>query len=394
MNVPPMLPHLPQIKCVEMHTTGEPTRIVYEGFPEMQGTLLQQRNEAKKKYDHIRKQLMLEPRGHYDMYGAFLVYDTELVRSGDAHIGVLFCHNEGFSSMCGHATIALGRFLVDCIDTVIFPQRQKLVQDLENNTTIVNLHAPCGLIRITVPTSQDGSKADSSRLVSFLSVPSFVSGIRVNIPISEQYRWPQLQSRDHVMADFSYGGAFSCLVTPAELGFVSSLAKDISIGELNRATRLLQLAVNANKQLAQAVLKHPEHDDLDGLYTIIVTDPEMGAAAPETAGVETGLCFFADQQIDRSPTGSAVAARVALAFAQGKRKIGEAWTYHSLISASCGQGAFIGTPVESLGSDSTKHRAVIVEVKGQAYYTGLHGFVVEPEDLISQQGFIFSKPSS
>jgi trans-L-3-hydroxyproline dehydratase len=97
------------ITSVEMHTTGEPTRIIINGYPALSGTLLQQRAEALAKHDHIRKRLMLEPAGHSDMYGAILCRRTELTDNGGAHIGVLFTHNDGYSTMCGHATIALGR---------------------------------------------------------------------------------------------------------------------------------------------------------------------------------------------------------------------------------------------------------------------------------------------
>src|SRR6187402_2556894 len=114
------------IHCVEMHTTGEPTRIIYKGFPELRGSLLEQRAEAKASHDNIRAQLILEPRGHWDMYGAVLRQQTELVASGEAHIGVLFMHNDGFSTMCGHATIALGRFLIDTHDLSVFPKRNEL----------------------------------------------------------------------------------------------------------------------------------------------------------------------------------------------------------------------------------------------------------------------------
>jgi len=98
------------IRCIEMHTTGEPTRIVYAGYPALSGTLLEQRALASEKYDHLRRRLILEPRGHRDMYGAVLRQSTELVDAGLADIGVIFMTNDGYSNMCGHATIALGRF--------------------------------------------------------------------------------------------------------------------------------------------------------------------------------------------------------------------------------------------------------------------------------------------
>ena len=138
------------ISSIDMHTCGEPTRIVYKGYPPMSGQLQEQRSQAKSRHDHVRRQLMLEPRGHADMYGAILRSETELVATGDAHIGVLFMHNEGYSTACGHATIALGRFLLDTHDLSIFPKRNELKVDAATKTVQLNLHPPCGLVKVTV----------------------------------------------------------------------------------------------------------------------------------------------------------------------------------------------------------------------------------------------------
>ncbi|PVH78462.1 putative proline racemase [Cadophora sp. DSE1049] len=377
------------IHCVEMHTTGEPTRIIYKGFPDLDGTLLQQRASAKANHDTIRQQLILEPRGHWDMYGAVLRPETELVSSGQAHIGVLFMHNEGFSTMCGHATIALGRFLVDTHDLSIFPKRDQLVYDEVERTTTIDLHAPCGVVRITAPTKEDGYRSDSSRQVSFVSVPSFATGIQIHVPIPEKLLWPQLGSRTSLVADISYGGTFYCIVPAMELGFPSSLTK-VDMTAMNLATRSLKEAINTNPELQQ-YLRHPDSEDLGFLYSVMVVDASIGIVAENTAGVETGLCFFADQQVDRSPTGGAVASRVALAYAKGLRKLGERWTYHSLVSNGFeGCGAFVGSVVEELeqpkvGGGSQAY--VRVKVEGNAYYTGFHCFVIEDGDRIGAKGF-------
>lgn len=201
------------ILCVEMHTTGEPTRIIYANYPHLHGTLLEQRAQARRDHDSIRKSILLEPRGHNDMYGAILCRSTELVDRGDAHMGVLFMTTEGYSTMCGHATIALGRFLVDIHDKNIFPHRDELRYDPETQTTKLLLHAPCGLLEVTAPTSPGGHKADASRNVSFLSVPSFAPGLGVQIAVPADLRWPQLGSRTYVTGDISYGGAFFIIIS-------------------------------------------------------------------------------------------------------------------------------------------------------------------------------------
>ncbi|QDS70997.1 hypothetical protein FKW77_007730 [Venturia effusa] len=378
------------IKTVDMHTTGEPTRIVYAGFPVLGGTLLEQRAEAKAKYDHVRKSLMLEPRGHRDMYGAILRQDTELTATGEAHVGVLFTTNEGYSTMCGHATIALGRFLVDLQDPSIFPRRGELEFDPASRSVELRLHAPCGLVRVTVPTNSDGSRADSSRPVSFLCVPSFAVGVNINIHISDSFRWPELANRKDLVVDLSYGGAFFCIVAASQLGFHEGLANaDTELVALSNASRLLKAAINCNPDL-KPLIRHPQHDDLSFLYSVIIVDDK---APHSESATETGLCFFDDQQIDRSPTGSGVAARVALACAKGERKMGEKWSYHSLVSRAFGGGAFVGEPVEEVRLPNLHGReinAIIVKVEGQAYYTGFNTFVVEDDDPLAE-GFLFDK---
>lgn len=386
-------PALKPILCVEMHTTGEPTRIIYKGFPELFGTLLEQRAQAKRDHDHVRARLMLEPRGHFDMYGALLRPETELTKSGQAHIGVLFMTNDGFSTMCGHATIALGRFLVDTHDASVFPRREELVHDSKTNTTLLLLHAPCGLVRVTVPTTPNGLHADPAKSVSFDSVPSFSTGIDRRIYLPPECHWPEIGSQQSVRGDFSYGGAFYCIISAAQLGFHGGLSR-IDVDAANKATRLLKAAIVGNDQL-YPFFRHPEHEDLSFLYSIIIVDDNLGVAGPDARGSETGLCFFADQQIDRSPTGSGVAARVALAHARGKLRKNETWTYHSLVSnAFGGKGSFSGSVIEELGDvviGDNSRPSVRVKVEGFAYYTGFHSFVVEDIDPIGERAFTFAR---
>lgn len=381
-----------------MHTTGEPTRIVYNGFPKLTGTLLEQRSQATKEHDHIRRRLMWEPRGHWDMYGAVLISDTQLVVAGEADMAALFMHNEGFSTMCGHATIALGRFLIDANES-LYSRRKSLKYNKESGTTELRLHVPCGVVQVTVPTLSEG-RSDPSRPVSFLSVPSFVTGIAIKVPIPQSYRWPELGERSFVTADFSYGGAFYCIIDAQELGFPDGLSK-VDIPKMNTATKKLKAAVNTNPELFFCT-KHPDSNDLGFLYSIMIVDSNLKAANVSSdaipANEETGLCFFANQQIDRSPTGGCVAARVALAYAKGKLAIGQKWTYHSLLSQSnAGIGAFVGSVAEVLPfaadhiANSQTWPHVKVRVEGQAYYTGAYTAMVEESDDLGGNGFALNQ---
>ncbi|KIV93079.1 hypothetical protein PV10_04323 [Exophiala mesophila] len=377
------------ISCVDMHTTGEPTRVIVKGYPRLTGTLLEQRAQAKSEFDHVRRRLMLEPRGHYDMYGAILRPETELTKSGEAHIGVLFTTNDGYSTMCGHATIALGRLLLDTHDLDFFPRRNDIKHDAETRTATLNLHAPCGLLKVSVPVNAEGSASDPTRPVSFVSVPSFATGTDVILSIPEANQWPEIKGGSgKLRVDFAYGGAFYCFVSAQNLGFPGGLhGRDLD--RLSVATASLKSYLIADSGY-KSYFEHPEHQDLSFLYGVIVTDDSN---EEENGGSEVGLCFFANQEIDRSPTGSGVAARAALAIQKGERKIGEEWVYHSLVSREKKGPGFTGTVVEEVqtprsypASASHQYR---VRVEGKAFYTGVSTFLVEEEDPLGDDGFIF-----
>lgn len=381
------------ISCIDMHTCGEPTRIVISGYPRLKGTLLEQRSEALAEHDHIRQMLILEPRGHFDMYGAILRQETEHTKEGTADIGVLFATNDGYSTMCGHATIALGRFLVDTNDLEVFPRRNYLKFDTASRTVQLRLHCPCGVVLVTVPTNEDGSKSDSSRNVSFISVDSFATGLGISVKIPPHLRWPELGGQDpqgdknSVIASFAYGGAFYCLISADQLGFTDGL-KSFDMDAMNHATKCLKRAVKENADL-HCFCKHPEFDDLSFLYSVIVVDSNLGEPLEPSTGAETGLCFFSDQEIDRSPTGSGVSARLALAYAAQRSQVGEPRTYHSLVSLHKSESsAFIGTIHSVTHEESQAYPIINTKVEGNAFYTGAHTFVFEPEDRLGDGGFL------
>ena len=378
------------ISCIEMHTTGEPTRIVYAGCPELHGSsLLEQRAEAKQHHDHIRRRLLYEPRGHFDMYGAILRQRTELTETGNAHIGVLFLTNDGYSTMCGHATIALGRLLLDTHDETVFPKRKLVTHDPDTDTALLKLHAPCGLLEVTVPTTADGQRSDPTRPVTFLSVPSFCTGMNVTVEVLAEDTWQELDGRRKVVVDFAYGGAFFCIVDATELGFPDGL-QNVDHVRMNEASKKLMSCIKGSHDL-QEYFRHPDHDDLSFLYSIMIVDKKLGLPSPKGGGAETGLCYFADQGVDRSPTGSGVAARIALAYAKGNRDEGHPWTYHSLVSnAWSGQGGFTGTVVRKVG-DFGAFPIIQASVAGSASYTGVSTYIVEPHDPLRDNGFLFQR---
>ena len=319
------------ISTVEMHTGGEPTRIVVDGWPKLGApTLLGKRRECLEKHDHLRRGLMLEPRGHDGMYGALLVEPDH----PDADLAVLFMHNEGYSTMCGHATIALARWAVDS-GRVKGPT--------------VRLQCPCGLVVANV---------DKQGWVRFESVPSFVYALDRVAPTAT---WGP------VTVDIAYGGAFYAFLAADSIG-------------LDLRTSPMRAIVDAGEEIALAAAKaipieHPSEPDLAFLYGTILTD---GQVSPSR-----NVCIFAGRQIDRSPTGSGVSARMALQVARREAKLGEQRRFES-----CTSSIFTGAALRDAPSVGPR-KAVIVEVGGIAHETGEAKFRFDAGDPL-RQGFSLS----
>ena len=328
------------LTVVDMHTGGEPVRIVTSGYPPIPpSTILEKRAFVRDNLDHLRKLLMFEPRGHADMYGALLVEPD----MPDADLAVLFMHNEGYSTMCGHAVIALGRYAVD---ERIVPAREPL--------TPVNIQCPCGLVRADVEVT--GGKAGA---VSFESVPAFLHTRDAVL---------ELPGFGEITFDVAYGGAFYALADAGQFGlrFGRSRARDFA----DAATALTQAVKSA------VPLDHPDDPDLAFLYGSILSDGHGGSGGVASKNV----CIFADAQIDRSPTGSGVTARLAAMHARGAVKPGEERLFES-IAGSRFSGAVAG--VTSAGD----YDAVTVRVSGRAYYSGRAEFSVEDDDELGR-GFL------
>jgi proline racemase len=323
------------LSTVEMHTGGEPTRIIVDGWPEFSGrTLLDKRREAKDRFDHLRRGLMLEPRGHDGMYGALLVEPDH----PEADLAVLFMHNEGYSTMCGHATIALARWAVES-------DRVKRTDP----ATTVRLQCPCGLV--TAYVAADGG-------VRFDGVPAFAFALDRTVPTST---WGP------VTVDVAYGGAFYAFVAADTIG-------------LDLRTSPMRVIVDAGEEIARAAakaipLEHADGPDLAFLYGTILTDGGIGADTPSR-----NVCIFAGRQVDRSPTGSGVTARMALQMARREARPGDQRRFES-----CTGAIFTGRVVREAPPVGPR-KAVIVEVGGIAHFTGESRFRFDDADPL-REGF-------
>lgn len=326
------------ITTTEMHTGGEPVRIVESGYPPIPGaTILDKRRYVLAELDHLRTALMHEPRGHFDMYGVIPV-EPDLP---EADLAVLFMHNEGYSTMCGHAVVALGRYAVD----------RGLVTRTEPETRMV-IQCPCGPVAVRVEV-QGGSAGRAA----FESVPAFAAHLDLNVHV---------EGYGSVTCDVGYGGAFYAVADAAMFGLE---VPGSPVARLVAAANALSQAVRRHVEFS-----HPDGDDLGFLYGSILTD------GLEDGSPSANICVFADSQVDRSPTGSGVTARMASRHAKGLSEPGREYSFES-VTGSTMTGRIVRE--QMLGS----HGAVTVEVGGKAYYTGAASFVVEPDDPL-RHGFL------
>jgi proline racemase len=322
-----------KLTVMDMHTGGEPVRIITGGYPPIpKGTILEKRAFVRDHLDHLRKILIFEPRGHYDMYGALLVQPD----LPGADLAVLFMHNEGYSTMCGHAVIALGRYAVD----------NGLVKASEPMTT-VNIECPCGMV-VTSVEVKDG-KAGA---VTFESVPAFLYARDRAVDLPEYGR---------IAFDIAYGGAFYALADCRQLG--------LEFGR-DRVRCFIDAASAFTEKLkAELPLSHPDHPDLAFLYGTILTDGKDRFSKEPTRNI----CVFADAEVDRSPTGSGVTARLAAMHAKGEIGIGQVRTFESIVGSR-----FTGSVVRT--TKAGPHDAIIARVGGRAFYSGSAEFTTEEDD--------------
>lgn len=311
------------VRAVDYHTAGEPFRIVTGGVDPLPGdTILDKRRYAAEHYDEVRRLLVNEPRGHADMYGCFVTDPED--EGGD--IGVVFFHNAGYSTACGHGTIALVTWAVE----------SGVVAAAEPETRVV-VDCPSGRLE-TVARVEEGDV----RAVRFRNVPSYVHA-----------RGLEAAGRT---VDVAFGGAFYAFleerVEPAELPRLIELGRRIK-HDLERRHEIV----------------HPLEPELRDVYGVVFWQHEEDG--PPLA--QRNVTVFADGEVDRSPCGSATSARLAL--------LGAPELVHRSV---------IGTEFRAWIVDRTEVAglpAVVTEVEGSAHRTGVHEFVLEPEDELGT-GFL------
>ncbi len=335
-------PNWIQIKTIDMHTGGEPLRVIVQGFPELKGnSVLDYRRYCKEYYDHLRTALMFEPRGHADMYGCILTPPND--KEGD--FGVIFLHNEGYSTMCGHAIIAL--------TTLAIEMKWVTVREGENE---IKIDAPCGRIN-----SYAQVKNDSIIGVRFHCVPSFVVGLDNSVEI------PELGT---ITYDLAYGGAFYAYVDMDKHNFDFDLSKDYYQQLISTGMAIKKAVIQKNHEIV-----HPFEQDLSFLYGTIFTGKPQ-----DEANDSRNVCIFADGEVDRCPTGSGVSGRMAIHNMRNQIGRGKNMNIESITDS-----VFIGSVIKEV--DYGPFKAVIPQVEGTAHITGMHTFVLDPKDPM-KNGFI------
>ena len=326
------------VDAVDYHTAGEPFRIVSGGAPPLKGrTILDKRNYALEHVDHLRALLINEPRGHADMYGGFVTEPDD----EDADLGVVFFHNEGYSTACGHGTIALVTWAVEA----------GVVPATEPSTQVV-VDVPSGRLVTTARISE--GKATSVR---FRNVPSFVYAEGVEVPTS----------RGDVRCDIAFGGAFYASLEASRVGL--SVTPE-HLGDLIGLGREIKRGIEAEYDV-----HHPVEPRLGDVYGVIFHD-DLGRDPFR----QRNVTIFADGEVDRSPCGSGTSARLALLDRSGDLRRGEKLIHEGIVGT-----VFEGAVVDD--ADVAGTAAVVTEVEGSAFLTGHHSFVLDPEDPVGL-GFI------
>jgi proline racemase len=322
-----------EIRTTDYHTAGEPFRIVQDGVPEIPGATVRARREyaaAAEEVDRVRRMLCHEPRGHADMYGCFLVPPDD----DGADVGVLFWHKDGYSTACGHGTIALGAWAVESGHV---PATADGDSDID-----VTIDVPSGRV-----TARVRRRAGAVESVAFRNVPSFVLARGV--------------AAAGVEVDIAYGGAIYAFAPASRVGL--RVVPD-ALPELIAAGREIK-----NALAGSSVSRHPDDDRLSGIYGTVFHE-ELGP------GHHRNVAIFADGEVDRSPTGSATSARTALLAADGALADGQAWRNDSIVGTT-----FVAKAIGSVPE------GLLTEVEGTAFRTGEHRFVLDPRDPLGT-GFV------
>jgi proline racemase/trans-L-3-hydroxyproline dehydratase len=316
-----------KVRTTDWHTAGEPFRIATAGVPDIPGATVLERREAaaaSDEVDAVRRLLCHEPRGHADMYGCFPVPPDD----AGADLGVLFWHKDGYSTACGHGTIALGAWAVES---------GRVAAPADGEADVV-IDVPSG--RVVARVRMQGGEVAG---VAFRNVPSFVIARRIQAA--------------GVEVDVAYGGAIYASAPASAFGL--RVVPD-DLARLIEAGRAVKAALAGHE-----AARHRTDDRLSGIYGTILWE-ELGDLH------QRNVTVFADGEVDRSPCGSGTSARLALL----RTAEGETLRHDSIVGTTF-TGRIVGETSDG----------VLTEIEGTAFRTGEHEFTLDPRDRLGT-GFV------
>jgi len=313
-----------EIKTIDTHTVGEATRIVVDGFPEIVGeTMMEKKTFVKENYDHLRKLLMNEPRGHKDMFGSILVEPI----NKQCDIGVIFMDSGSYLNMCGHGTIGT---VTMCINTGLIEKKDKVLVD-----------TPSGIVECSI--YYNGGEVEA---VEFKNVPAFVLHKDLKIELNEI---------GTVQLDIAFGGSFFAIVNASELKIVVDLQNK---QEILKYAKNIRDYINANIDV-----QHPLIDAINSVDLVEISEKI-------TNSHYKNVVVFGNEQIDRSPCGTGTCAKMAtLSLGEGDAIIQES------IIGSQFTGRILGK------TNVGDYEAIIPAIRGAAWITGEHKFILQNKDI-------------
>lgn len=341
------------IETLDLHSAGEPLRLIRSGYPSVpEAPINERRAWVREHADHVRRMLMYEPRGHRDMYGAVLLPPHR----DDADIAVLFMHNEGYSTMCGHGIIALTQGL---IEEGLYPATTP--------TTEIRWETPAGLVTASAEVGVGVGAEPVVRSVRFINVPSYLHAEGLVMRPRGVRLFGVAAERKGLSVQLAFGGAYYGIVDVAELGM---RVVPEQIEQLTRAGAAISEALRRDHSPT-----HPTDESLGFVYGTIIVDSEPATSPDGLAREATirNVTVFAESEVDRSPCGSGTSALLAARHALGASKVGD-----TLVNASITGEAFTAR-VEGTATLG-EHAAVVTSVEGSGYVTGHQRFVFDDRD--------------
>jgi proline racemase len=324
---------------VDAHTAGEPVRVILGGLPHLRGqNMVEKRNFFVNNFDCIRRALVFEPRGHRDMYAVMLTEPTRKY----CDFGLIFLESDGYQDMCIHGTIGVVKVLVE---TGLVEAREPITE--------IGLDTTAGYVKGMAKVEEGMVKE-----VTVRNVPSFMThcGVEINLP-----------EKGPIKVDIAFGGNFYAIVDASELG--------VKV-ETQNASKLIELGLKIRDVVNREFkVEHPLNRHINEVKLVEICDRPKSAEATYRNAVIFGL-----GQIDRSPCGTGTCAKIATLYCKGSLKAGEQIISESIIGTH-----FKGKIVSETSVGEFK--AVIPEITGQAYITGFHQFLLDPQDPL-KEGFL------